>query len=234
MSTHQLPEIQQLQQARAAAASLSQHDRRLQSSLREAIANKDRILSAPAPVEETVQNMRAAVAREAAECTEKHGFSIARAFGGGLSLATNGVIETRRPQMPDINGDSNRLSFSDLCGMLPDLMQDRLDGIIRAELRHVPCGPPLLERGPLLEAAEQEIRRIEDEHTALVDSAASLDPPIVIALLPTVRARRDSEAIQQRRSEEQRAARAAREAAVNSQRAPDRVGQAKYLNEPAK
>lgn len=62
-------------------------------------------------------------------------------------------------------------------------------------------GAPVRDRPKLFEAIDERIRSIEAEHEAIVNSAASLTPPITIERLEPVRQRRQAEAVRREREE---------------------------------
>jgi hypothetical protein len=72
-------------------------------------------------------------------------------------------------------------------------------------VRLAPVGPSIEERLARIAAIDRECERLEGEHAALVDAAAALTPPIVLAHLPAVAARRRAEANAAARAAHERA-----------------------------
>jgi hypothetical protein len=178
--------------ARVGTVRLSEHDQLCRQAHAAAVKAHKRLLAASPPPDEVVANMRALVAKKCADRTTYHARGIVQAFGGTREEnILTGQLDYRKPSLYRPAADSGRLTFEDLIAFLPNLVADRLEQIIRAAPYE--AGAPEAHRPRLIAEAVEKIRAIESEHSALVDAAAQLDPPIVLQLLPSVQAARERE-----------------------------------------
>jgi hypothetical protein len=206
-------EIDILKQASGAVARLAEHDRDLRAQHAAALKARRAIDAALEPVGDIIANMNALVDAAAARWVETHAYGVTRAFSRGLTARADGTVREKPAQLYD---PGRVFGFDDLCGLAPEVVKARCAEILRA---HAPAnGIPMGAREAALTDADRAIERLETLHTTLVDEAASLTPPIVLELLPAVKARRDAEA-----------ARARAEAAVNEAAGTPRVGVSQYL-----
>jgi hypothetical protein len=109
------------------------------------------------------------------------------------------------------------LTLQELAATFPELVKPRLAAVIRGHA-YAP-GPAQADRTHAVADADARILEIEDEHTRLVDPAATFEPPIVLELLPSVKGRRAAEQVERERMARAAVAenRVAREAAANQQ-----------------
>lgn len=164
----------------------------LREAHRSALVERKRACDGRPPIDEVVANMRRLVDEAAARWGNDRHYSMLIDFGGGMELRTDGSIRERRPQMHSLGNH-----VDSLIGLAPGLIKDRLEEILRSQSYE--AGAPLADRPRLIAEADVRIREIEDQHSALVDAAAHLNPPISLELLPAVRDRREHERIQARR-----------------------------------
>ena len=208
------PEIETLRDARAAAERLAASEQALRARHRAALEARKRHLGAPEPVEDVIRNMTTIIDSEAARFPSEHGLGIVRAFSRGLELKVDGRIVERKPALYQPPGDFGQLDFRTLCGLAGDLVKTNLERIIRG--LDYEAGLPGVERLAALEAANESIRAIEDEHAALVDAAASLEPPIGLRHLEAVARRRADEARRRQLEAERIADRTTRQDALDT------------------
>lgn len=199
--------LQQIRDGHAALAQLAAGERGLRQQHVVAVHDRDEIPAAAEPIEIIIANMRRVIDEAATEYARDNGYTILTAFTGRLELQMDGTLATRRPQL--WFGPRLELRFRDLCGLVPELIKAQLETILRS----VPyqAGLPLEERAAAIAAADEKIRVIEEQHTELCDTAAALDPPIVLPLLEPVKQRREAARL---KAERDAAARQVREEAA--------------------
>jgi hypothetical protein len=200
--------------ARTAVEELHATDHQLREAHAAAQRGRDRLISAPPPVDEVIGAMVRVVDAHAAGWAREHAVGLIHAFGPGLELERDGTLRERPARMPDwfLLRD---LRLKDVVGAFPELVKARLAEIIRGHAYE--AGPSQTERARLVAEADARIAELEAQHTELVDAAGALTPPIVLALLPAVQARRDADAARRQREGRAEQDRQAREAAVNRQ-----------------
>lgn len=222
--------------ARSAMEELRGADAELRREHAAALAERTRVIGLSPPLADIIGAMRRLVDEHAQQWAERNGPGLVRAFGPGLKESgEDGSVSEQKPSMPDMfwtaygNLPVRDMNPSALAGLAPDLMKTRLEAVIRAT--PYDAGPPIADRPALLAELDAKIRDIEQRHTELVDGAAAFDPPITLALLPAVAARRQEEAYRQKRNAAADAARREREEAVNRQHAQavERTGRSEYL-----
>lgn len=197
--------------ARKTTEDLSSIDRDLRDMHAAVTRERDAIVSRFEPVNIVIANMRAEVDAAAQHFAAEYGMSMLLDFSGRMELQRDGSLTPRRPRLW---WSHEELQFRHLCGLVPDLVKTRLEEIIRG-VSLTDVGLPLNDRPPAVAAADERIRAIEDEHAALADMAAEMNPPIRLQLLEPVRQRRDSERARQAREAEALAVRRATEEALN-------------------
>jgi hypothetical protein len=217
------PEIQQLEEASAAANRLAEHGRSLEAE-HATLQRERKTIAAPVPVDDIVANMRAMIDARAAQYAADHAGRMIDELGGYLEFlplhraARRGSdYRTVKPTMWQPHPPGERLLFEDLIGLFPELMKQRLEAIIRSKAYQP--GPPLADRIALLRNVDERIADVERRHTAFVEAVGALNPPISIALLPSVHRRRAAEAERERRDRDATAAQRAAEHLVDAQAA---------------
>jgi hypothetical protein len=220
--TKQAPDLQaQLAGWQAAVNKIHDANRAGRDAHRTAERERQRLVSAPPPLPEVIAAMEGVIDAIADAWVAESGLGLVAAFGPGLRLREDGTLEVQAPRLPDwfILRD---VRLKDLCGLVPELVKQRLAAIIMATPYE--AGPAQADRVARVAEAEAKIAAIEAEHTALVDLAASFDPPIVLPLLPAVAERRAAEAARVRREAVERERREAREVAINRHAATHSAG----------
>ena len=212
---------QMIQGARAGIEQLNAAIQQLRDNVAAATKTHQELADAPPPADEVVDSMCDLVDAIAARKAGEWRYRFVRECGGGLTLQDDGTYSERRPAMPRLIA-MHGATLDDLIALFPDHAKARLETIIRSEAYASPGS--MRDRPALLAAAALEIRRAEDEHTALVDLAAELDPPIVLPLLEPVRQRRETARLKAEREAAGREARHQAEAAVNQQELVARRG----------
>jgi len=212
-----LPEITAIEVQRDAMNRLASSEQALRSQHTAALHAKNAIAITPAPKTEQVAAMRRLVDELAARFTAEHGFSLTRRLSGSLEMQPDGTYREIHPEIAGWSprGFNDELRFNEICGLIPEPVKAGLEQIIRS---HPAAANELSSTKRLAAMAEAEIyiRQIEDTHARFVDEAGALTPPIVIAHLQPVRARREQEAVIRQREERARELRAPLEQAVNS------------------
>ncbi len=214
---------------RSALVKLSSGERDLRDRHAQLLVDREEVIAAPEPVDIIVANMHACVDRAAAALGDTMRFTLVQAFSTGFD-ETRGIV--RQPDFPHLTTSSGTgaPTFRDLAGLFPGPTKAHLETLIRASTHTSPG--PATERAQLLVRLDTEIAAIEQEHSALVDMAAELDPPIVLQLLEPVRTRRE-----QARREAEREARLSEsrrdmEIAASQAAAPRRrVSESPYLRD---
>lgn len=133
--------------------------------------------------------------------------------GGNLEYQSDGTYCELAARLPDLFSMAS-LTQRDMIGLFPELLKARGEAIIRSETYASPG--PLAERPARVAEIDREIVEIEERHTALVDLARSLDPPVLIELLPAVRERREAAAVKAQREADALEARREAERRVNA------------------
>ncbi|HXH81707.1 MAG TPA: hypothetical protein VNN07_02130 [Candidatus Tectomicrobia bacterium] len=181
---------------KAALATLRDEERRLRTEHADALKERERVASAPLPLDEVIARMRRFVDEAAAAWRTEWARVYINALGN----------PARRPDLPDACLVRGAFSLREQMLMDPEHAKAVLEAILRSAPYE--AGPPEAERPALLAALDARIAALEREHTELVDLARAQDPPIILDLLPVVKERREAEARQrehaERRAEHQR------------------------------
>jgi hypothetical protein len=136
-----------------------------------------------------------------------------QSFGGELVPRTDGRFIERRPSLPDWFHSPN-LTLARLCVLFLEQAKAAISAILRAS----PCAAcsSMKDRRRLIAEEDAKIAGIVPAHEQLVDETAALEPPVILALLPEVKARGDTAAAKAQRERMEREAREKSEAAVNA------------------
>lgn len=198
-------DIKAVQEAKAAAARIKQTAHVLEERHKVLSKERDVLMHAVASANEVLTNMRRLVDEKGAEFIKDFGSTFVRHLSGYTELRGPGdsrerVIRPHIPHLPD--GYLGR--FDALCAVLPDLLKDRLEQVIRGS--GAAFGLPKEARAAKVAELDASIAQVEALHTELVDGAANVG--IEIPLLPAVRTRREKEALRLRRERELEAERA--------------------------
>lgn len=179
-------------------------DIELRAKHAEALKAQEQTAGLLPPMSEVVANMRRCIDEAAGSFHKDHGYGVAHAFAGDWSLATDGRLELRsQPGLANFNLPGAQLTVANLCAFFPEQMKDAFARAIAAkysELNKSDIGTTFKNRPQEYEAANQQIREIEEAHSLVVDCAAELNPPIVLELLPGVARRRRAEKDQAERT----------------------------------
>lgn len=209
------PEIEGIQREREALSRLADRERTLRAQHQAAQQRIRDIAGLLSPLDEMIANMRLMIDQHAAGFAVDHARGLASACSVSLDLQMDGRYQERPPTsswhpayLP------SDLSFHHLCGLVPDAIKASLERVLRT-LPADHMGLPAAARRAALTAAQADLQAIEDQHTALVDEAGSLTPPITMELLPDVRQRRYIERLARERDERHRAEREPVEQAIN-------------------
>lgn len=194
--------VSSLEVVKAGVSTLHQQDR----SLRARAAAEEQAIGSipgmPPPVEEIDDNIdRLGDAAHAAALAEVH-HTVVFECGGGLELQTDGTYRERRPRLPTLRPNLTAPElFTWMWAFYPDQMKAGHKKAVR--VRAVDSPGRLRDRLERVAQHQRKLQEIQEQHTALVDFAAALDPPIVLEILPAVRDRRLRE---QRKQEAEAAA----------------------------
>jgi hypothetical protein len=209
----------QLAGAKTALVNLHGLDTQLRDAHAAALLQGDRMRNLPPPIDEVLANAERLIDARAAEWAAKNHHEIVWTLGGQIEAQRDGRDELRSASLPqfltfrEIKGEA-------LVGLFPELLKARLRAIVRT----IPyeAGAPLADRPRLLAEQDARIREIEDEHAALVDLAATLDPPVRLQFFPAVQARRDADADRLRREQIAQEQRERLEAEINARAEAER------------
>lgn len=212
---------------RGAIGKLHEADADLRREHTEAVKQRQRIISLPGPIEEVRANLRTLIDALARKWAEDHGKSLIRHASPGFELRPDGRLVPQSPKLPDsFSGEPVNVRM--LCALLPDVVLARLDAIATAT--EYEAGPSVADRKTQLDAIDARIADLEAQHSELVDTAAAMDPPVMLTLLPAVRERRTREAEAAKRDADALARREEAERAANAKAAPGpRVARSSYL-----
>lgn len=215
MDRKPIPEIEGIHRERDALSRLAERERDLRAKHQAAKLRISAIASLLSPPDEMIANMRRMIDDQAASFAADQVRGLATACSAGLELQMDGGYGERKPDGSWHPGYlPSDLNFYHLCGLVPDAVKSSLERVLRtlpAEL----LGLPAAARRAALTEAQAVLQSIEQQHTTLVDAAGSLQPPIVMELLPEVLQRRHTEARAREREEGLRAAREPIEQAIN-------------------
>lgn len=201
--------------ARTAIGEVHDLDTQLRAAHRAAVKERDRLATAPGPRVEAVANVEALIDAHAAAWGARHTQGLLSAVAPGLETRHDGVRVARTPRLPEwmVYVGPHEHGGRE-AALFPDLVKSRLRGMILGA-SYVE-GPAAADRERLVAEADAKIRAIEDQHTELVGTAAAFTPPIVLALLPAVKTRRENEARKKKLADEAAANRGPREQAINA------------------
>jgi hypothetical protein len=143
------------------------------------------------PVDLVVAHMREGIDRLSQRWANEHRSLIVEAFTARLRESRGDGRVSVSPPRGRFDIASSSTLLDTLCGLVPEMVKEALEDIIRST--PYKSGLPLDDRLPALRQLEEAIRAIEDQHTALVDEASAVDPPVVLKLLTPVRDRREEE-----------------------------------------
>lgn len=213
--------------ARTALGELHDLDRELREQHGAALKERERVASAPPPLDEIIGNMERIIDAHAAQELEQTAYGLRHAFGGALEVRRDGNLAEVKPTMPNwfYTGPGD-LTLARLAAFAPGLVKARIAEILRAF--PFEAGTPMADRRRLLAEADARTAEIARAHEQLVDEAAGLEPPVTLTLLPEVKARRDAERAKAQRERVQREARERAAAAVDAT-IPTRAVPSSYL-----
>jgi hypothetical protein len=207
-----------LRAAKDAMAQLEQHEQALRESHRAKVQERDRTRDALASRADVHAHVDQLVDAETARWRDGHARGWVRTLSGYRETKVSGLAsaagertrEVRvRPRLPDIAAIPavpGALTLHELCGLVPGVLKQSLHAMVDAEPDSI-FGLPAAERADRLAELDREIADLETRHAALVDAAR--DVGIDLALLDTVRERREQEARAQEHARELTAARQA-------------------------
>ena len=202
--------IDVIRAAKDATHQLTETERTLRATHAQLVAERNAIDRAPKAAAECLANLTTLVDADAERFAGRIAWSLVEATGGYTELRpATGRQHEVAPRLPTIGDDQGRLTFQDLCGLVPTLVKSRLAEIIRGS--GMEFGLPASTRAARLADLDSQITGLEAQHTGLVDAAAEVG--ISLPLLPTVQERRDEEA---RSAERERALAAERAGGIFS------------------
>jgi hypothetical protein len=208
--------------AKTALGELHDLDRELRAQHAAAVQARNIIGAAPPPLDEILANVERVISSHAAQEVESLARQFRQYFGGELIPKTNGSFMERKPSLPDWF-HSPDLTLARLCALFPEQAKTAIAAILRS----VPfeAGSSMTDRLHLIAEADARIHEAEAQHEQLAAEAAALEPPVMLTLLPAVKARREAAAAKAQREGATDEARRRAEAAVNAQNpAPSAAG----------
>ena len=142
--------------------------------------------------EEVISNASRLIDKASADWQGKQASNIVRSLSGFREVRGNGDTSERTipPRLPNFMGLGGSIEVDDLVGLFPEIVKARFSAIIKSA--PVKFGLPLAARAKRLEELSRSIENIEREHSDLVDSAGQVG--VALALLPSVKTRRENEA----------------------------------------
>jgi hypothetical protein len=210
-------EIKAIRAAREAATKLAASEHDLRERHENLVDTRRRTFSASKSRADVIANAERLVDEEHAAWWQLHGASWARSLSGYHETRVDGLgtahererVRHVPPRLPSLEGTlqaPGTLTLRELCALAPQIVKASLtDGL--TALPDDRFGITDADRTAKLAELDAAIVEVERRHTELVDAAAEVG--IVLALLPTVKARREEQA----RHEERERLRAAERAA---------------------
>jgi hypothetical protein len=191
--------------AKAAAKTLTDTAAAISAQHSELLAERKRVISAHASLDEVVANIHRLVNDKKVEWARSHGVAFVRDLGGHKRMPEGSRTERYvPPKLPHWGDLSGTLKFEDICGFFPELVKTRLVEVVTASGARF--GLPKEDRAAKLAELERSIADLEDQHEQIVKGAAEVG--IILQHL---------EAVQQRIEAAERVA--ARDAELAAQRA---------------
>jgi G:T/U-mismatch repair DNA glycosylase len=201
--------------------------RRLEQAYRAKKAERTRLKVSPPPREAVSQNIEQLVDARHTQLVADCGPGILQAFAGATEEKHDGRLRTRVPRLYHPHA---QLTTIDLLILL---MPEQVKASFRAALPDYKAGPSLAERAALVAACDRELAELAAAHTAVVEAAAQLNPPIKLEILDDVRQQHQEDRLQLDRTraeaQERERSEAAIEEARHRRRTEPRTGRSEYL-----